>query len=86
MPPAREHSCTLPNLLGEIETRGQFNQLTGTKHKCTGARSLAQKMLFKINSHICAKLYQYTQLEIMPNFYTLRSTMHASKISENLLA
>jgi len=33
-----------------------------------------------------AKVYQYTQLEVMPNFYTLHSMLWASKISLNLRA
>ena len=33
----------------------------------------------------CAKLYNYTQLGVMTNFYTVRSTLCAGKIKVNLL-
>ena len=47
--------------------------------KCCGAQLLFHQQNY-------AQLYQYAQLEVMPNFYKVRFTPCASKISLNLLA
>jgi len=40
----------------------------------------------RFHQQYCAKLYQYTQLDAMTNFYPIHSTTFASKVSVNLLA
>jgi len=45
-----------------------------------------QMLNFTFTNNTNAQLYQYTQLEVVPNFYSVRSMASVRKISVNLLA
>ena len=63
----------------KLQPTVDFTNPFGAKCKCADAESLAQSVS-------STKFYQYTQLEVMPNFYALRSVPYASKLSVILLA
>ena len=68
-------------------TRSNLYQPIGAKHICTVACSLVQKMPFIFtNKNARRPLYEYTNLEVMTNFYVLRSMPCTRKIRLNLLA
>jgi len=64
-----------------FKKHNQFHQLIGRKQKFATTRSLTSNQFQQQN---CKQLYQETQLEVMPNCYTLGITPCACKISVNI--
>ena len=53
----------------------------GAKRNCNGAQSLVQS----VSPIKLTQLYQDTQLEVRPNFYSVCSALYTSKLSVNLM-
>ncbi len=74
-------TLTLP--MGKV---GQFHQPYGAKRKCTSRHSLAPVNTVQFHQQNYTQLHHCAQVGNTLNFYAVRPTLYASKISVNLLA
>ncbi len=68
-----------------LPTWGQFHQPNGAKCKCTSRHSLAPVSTVQFHQQNYTQLHHCAQIGNTLNFYAVRPTLCASKISVNLL-